>query len=463
MKIKYRITLLFTLLVSCILVLVSISVYYFSSANRARDFKNGLRNRALTTAKYLIEVTEKDPNLMKRIDENTVLSLQQKSIYVYNYLNQVLYAYQDSNAAPLLISKEELNKARVEGEFSFRRAGRDVLVTQYLDRFNRYVVVVAAYDANGKNGLLQLKRILLLCSIIGVGIALLTGYFFSRRLVSPITNIIREVEEISAQDLKVRIQAGEGKDELYQLANTFNKLLDRLQETFEIQRRFISNASHELNTPLTAVSSQIEISLQKERDAEEYRSVLESIYSDVFQMGQLTRSLLEIAKTGSGGTIALVEVRIDEVLLKVASDVQKQDSDSTVLLFFEEFPDEESAFLIYGNADLLYSAIRNIVSNACKFSSNKTAQVRLLIGKEKVMVHVEDDGIGIPESERDRIFQPFFRAENARQQKGFGLGLALANRIIRLHRGRIEVQSIAPQGTRFTVFLEPFHPHSTRS
>ncbi len=108
-----------------------------------------------------------------------------------------------------------------------------------------------------------------------------------------------------------------------QLANTFNELLARLQESFAIQRRFISNASHELSTPLTSVSSQVEVVLQKERSAEEYKQVLFSVREDVQQMRQLTKSLLEIAKTGSQGGIELNEVRIDEVLLKVVGDVKK--------------------------------------------------------------------------------------------------------------------------------------------
>ncbi len=142
------------------------------------------------------------------------------------------------------------------------------------------------------------------------------------------------MKDISSQNLSHRLEAGSGHDELHQLANTFNELLNRLQESFMIQRRFISNASHELSTPLTSISSQLEVTLHKDRDIEEYKQVMLSIREDVKQMQQLTKSLLEIAKTGSQGTIELVEVRIDEVMFKVMGDVQKISPDYKVELHF---------------------------------------------------------------------------------------------------------------------------------
>ena len=198
-----------------------------------------------------------------------------------------------------------------------------MLAFHYTDNRSRIVVVVAGYDADGWQRLKDLRDILLTCLFIGIAIALLVGYAFSVQLVKPIKQIIYEVKHITSQNLSHHIQAGSTQDELNQLANTFNELLDRLQESFVIQRRFISNASHELSTPLTSISSQLEVTLHKERSTEEYKQVIQSVHEDVQQMQQLTKSLLEITKTGTQGSIELSEVRIDEVLLKVTADVQK--------------------------------------------------------------------------------------------------------------------------------------------
>lgn len=453
MKIKYRITLLFTIIVLAILAVLCSAIYYSSELTREKNFKNRLRNRALTVAKYLIEVTDKDQELMKKIEENTVFSLQRKCVIVYNYLNQPIYNQFDDPDDSIVVTKDMVDRARIDGEYFSKAGQRDVLSTQYIDRFNRYIIVVAAYDEEGIDTIARLKGILWFSFFGGILITLITGYYFSHRLVRPIITIIDEVKDISSHSLTKRIQAGEQQDELNQLAATFNQLLDRMQQSFEIQRRFISNASHEFSTPLTAISSQIEIALQNERSVPEYKDVLESVYSDVFQMGQLTKGLLEIAKTGSGGAIELNEVRIDEVLLRIAGDVKRIHPSYTVHLNFDEFPDSEEAFLVYGNTDLLYSAIRNIVANACKFSHTGEANVHLLIN-EKVTIKVQDEGIGIPPEEMAGIFQPFYRADNAKDKKGFGLGLALANRIIRLHKGKIMVESAPGKGTTFFIVLE---------
>lgn len=238
-----------------------------------------------------------------------------------------------------------------------------------------------------------------------------------------------------------------------QLGNTFNDLLIRLQESFAIQRRFISNASHELSTPLTSVSSQVEVALQKDRSADEYQQVLFSVREDVQQMRQLTKSLLEIAKTGSQGGIELNEVRVDEVLMKVVADVKKLNVEYGVELDFGEFPEDEKDFVAFGNGELLYIAIKNLVENACKYSPDKRATVDLSFAWHKIYVKVVNQGTVIPADEIAQIFQPFYRGHGTTSVRGFGLGLALAQRIIALHKGTIYVTSDSANGTNFTIEL----------
>jgi signal transduction histidine kinase len=220
-----------------------------------------------------------------------------------------------------------------------------------------------------------------------------------------------------------------------------------------IQRRFISNASHELSTPLTSISSQLEVTLHKERNPEEYKQVMLSIYEDVHQMRQLTKSLLEIAKTGSQGTIELNEVRIDEVLFKVMSDVRKISPSYQVELHFGEFPEDEKKFLVFGNNDLLYSSVKNFVENGCKYSPDHLSWVDLSFEEDQIIIQVKNHGNVIAEEEMDHIFLPFYRTNAATHVKGFGLGLALAKRIISLHRGSITVLSDMNKGTIFTIQL----------
>jgi signal transduction histidine kinase len=195
------------------------------------------------------------------------------------------------------------------------------------------------------------------------------------------------------------------------------------------------------------------VTLNKERTPEEYRKMIVSVQEDVMQLQQLTRSLLEIAKTGTHGSIDLNEVRVDEVLVKVASDVKKQNLDYNIQLDFGEFPDDERLLDVFGNADLLYSALKNLVENGCKYSEDKTATVSIAYLNKKIEVKINSKGDVIAEADIKNIFEPFFRTGQALSKPGFGLGLTLAKRIISLHKGIIDVTSDPETGTIFTITL----------
>jgi signal transduction histidine kinase len=180
---------------------------------------------------------------------------------------------------------------------------------------------------------------------------------------------------------------------------------------------------------------------------------MHSVQEDVEQMQQLTKSLLEIAKTGYEGGIELNEVRIDEVLFKVVSDVKKINPAYNVDLEFGEFPEDEKYCLTYGNADLLYSALKNITENGCKYSPDKHSHLLLRFQNSNIIVEIKNQGDVIAEEEIENIFHPFYRAATSMETKGFGLGLALSKRIIALHKGEIQVKSSIESGTVFIVTL----------
>lgn len=453
MKLKYKITALFAILVTAILLLLSAAVYYFNSSDRAEAFKRRLKGRANNNAQIYSLFGDTSVALLTQIDSGSVNTLPRKSVTIYNYLDQPVYTFNAAGEQTPVIDTSILERARVEHELYFKVDSRDAIAFHHTDNNTRIVIVVAAYDNDGWDRLGRLRKMLIMSLLIGVGIALVGGYVFSIQLVKPFTQVMHEVNEISSQNLSHRIEAGSGRDELHQLATTFNELLNRLQESFTIQRRFISNASHELSTPLTSISSQLEVTLHKERTPDEYRQVMQSIREDVQQMQQLTKSLLEIAKTGYQGTIELNEVRIDEVLFKVMADVQKISPDYKVELHFGDFPEDEKEFLVFGNGDLLYSSIKNFVENGCKYSPDHVSWVDLLIQNGQVIIRVKNQGDVIAEEEIEHIFQPFYRTASASRTKGFGLGLALAKRIIALHKGSIHVQSDIITGTVFTITL----------
>lgn len=456
MPVRLRITLLFTLVVFFIMGFVCWFTYYFSYQSRMESIKTRLINRAITTARLLNRSEIFDRSMVGRIDSLTTLSLKNKSVQAYNFINKKIYSYSDVLFDTIAVSTAVLDNTRVKEKIYFTQGEKDVVAYYYQDDHAKIVMICGATDEDGKNNLRRLKNILLLSFITGLGVALIGGYIFSRHLLRPIKKIATEVTEISAYSLTRRIQTGHVKDEWYQLSKTLNELLDRLQESFELQRRFISNASHELSTPLTTILSQLEIALQRERSSEEYQRVLSTVVLDVKNMTKLTHTLLEFAKaSGNKGGLDISLVRIDEILMELPASMKKQNKMYEVMLQFGQLPENEEDLLVFGNPELLTTAIHNIVSNACKYSVNHKAVVSLELMNSFFVIVVTDRGPEIPSEERSNIFHPFYRIETDQNIKGFGLGLSLAYRIIKLHKGDIIVDSKPGEGNIFSITL-PF-------
>ena len=452
MPVRLRITFVFAVLVFLILGMLCLGIYYVSYTSRINTVKTRLTNRAITTARLLTQQEIFDRELIRRIDSSTTISRKHIIVQAYDYKNQWVYNYVSQSGDQLEITSEVLDDARVKGRDFFEQDGKEVAVYHYTDADARLVMVAAGEDLEGQQTLSTLVRILAISLFAGLVIVILSGYFFSGILLRPVRNISNEVNEISAQNLARRIATGPSKDEWYQLASTLNQLLNRLQESFETQRRFIANASHELSTPLTAISSQLDVCLQNPRETDEYRRVIQSVSQDVHNMSLLTQTLLEFAKaSGDPGGLEISRIRMDEVLLRLPAEVSKLNSAYQVKLVFDDLPEEEEALLVLGNETLLLSALKNIVGNACKYSSDNRAEVGFAVQEKNLVLTITDHGIGVPEEELSRIFQPFYRVRENISEGGFGLGLPLAQRIIKLHDGVIQVTSKVGEGTRFVV------------
>lgn len=455
MPVRLRITLLFTLVVSIILAIVCVSTYYFSYKSRLETIKTRLANRALTTARLLSTTEIFDRQLINRIDSLTTLSLRDKSVQAYNYFDHLIYSYSEVPDDTIRVTQDILNSARSnENGYFFKQRNKEVIAYSYNEFSEHMVVVCAARDEDGINNLQKLKAILSFNLVIGIIIIFIGGYVFSTRLLQPIKFITGEVTEISAQNLTRRIKTGKAKDEWHMMSVTLNELLNRLQDSFELQRRFISNASHELSTPLTAISGRLEIALQRDRNPEEYAKIIASALQDVQHMNKLTQTLLEFAKaSGNKGGLTINLVRIDEILMDLPSTLQKLSHQYEVNLNFESLPESEEDLLVFGNADLLRVAISNIVSNACKYSPDHKAIVNFSMRDKLFIISIMNKGEPIPKKEMMNIFEPFYRLDEGHAAGGFGLGLSLANRILKLHKGNITVDSEIETGTIFTIYI----------
>ena len=263
------------------------------------------------------------------------------------------------------------------------------------------------------------------------------------------------MKKIKAENLHLRLDPKSyGGDEMSELAQTFNNMLNRLETAFETQNNFISNASHELRTPLTIISGEVELATAAEMGSQEHLDALKKIKSEADRLENILTSLLGLAQSGFNGKVQpREEVRIDELLWEIKDAVYQVHPESKIELDLSELPEDEAAVTLKANKNLLKLALTNIVSNACKYSDFKPVNVKLESNGSLLSIAVNDKGIGIPQNDVQHIFEPFFRASNTSNFKGYGVGLPLSLNIIRLHRGSIGIKSQEGFGTEIKVIL----------
>ena len=382
LNIRTRLSFQFTYIVSLILILFSCIIYYFSADYREAEFYSRLEKKALTTAKLLIEVKEVDYNLMKIIDRNSLNALQNEKVMIYDHNDRQIYNSLDNDS--IQTSKAILDKIRLKKSIRYHEDKNEAIGLIFTLNNDHYVVIASAYDNYGRIKLYNLIWIILVGFIISIGSTVFFGRIYATKALKPMSDVVTQVDKITIASLDMRVNEGNGTDEIAQLAITFNKMLERLESAFEMQRSFVSNASHELRTPLTSITGQIEVSLMNTRTPKEYKAILESVLEDIRNLNTLSNGLLDLAKASSDiSAITLHPLRIDEILWETRAELIERKRDYKILIEFSQPIDDENELIILGNHHLLKTAIVNLMDNACKFFIRQICRDILISEKPK--------------------------------------------------------------------------------
>lgn len=451
MNLQKRITLWFTLLTISVMVLFMGFVYFSAYKNRLNEFYNILEKEAITKINLLLDA-ELDALTLQTIYRENREILYEVEVAIYDAEEQLVY-HDAVDIDFVKESAEMFEEIRQYQSIRFLQDGWQVLGFVYEHGGKPFFVTAAAYDDYGYNKLENIRDTIIIALVCGVLFIIILGRYFARKIIRPVTDMIMEAELISASSLHLRLKEGEEQDELRQLAQTINRLLERLEKSFESQKQFVSYISHELRTPLTAIITELEWALQRERSAVEYQETLENVLADGHGMAKLLSTLLDFAKANYDRTeVNFKPIRVDEVLLDASTELQKANPAYKIELDFDENSEEEE-ITVEGNAYLLSIAFSNLMSNACKFSKDSKCTVFISSENNQARVIFKDKGIGIAKQDLDKIFTPFYRGQNKNFAKGSGIGLTLVRKIIDLHLGEIHVQSIPEQGSTFQVLL----------
>ena len=295
------------------------------------------------------------------------------------------------------------------------------------------------------------KKNSLLISAILAFIGGVVTYFISGHALRPIREFSDKIEEVQAQNLAAsRIEENKVK-ELNQLSVSYNKMLERLSDAFEIQRQFTANAAHELRTPLSLMQVQLDL-YNSTRHPDNDADTLQTIKMVTEQNGRLSKmvkTLLDMSELQTVGRDD--EIMVDALVDEVLADLDPLAQEKNIKL-----TGKCKNITMVGSDILIYRLVYNLVENAIKYNHSGGQVTVTAYRKEKhVYLSVEDTGNGIPEELRERVFEPFFRVDKSRSRKlgGVGLGLALVREIVRVHDGSIAVRSNPSGGTVFDVIL----------
>ncbi len=452
MKIRSRLTLLFTFLTATILLAFAAVIYFSTKENRENEFYAALKKEAITKANLYFHA-KADAKTLQDIYRNNRETLNEVEVAIYDQRFTLLY----HDAADIDFVKETpemIDDVFQNNEKHFYQHDWQVIGLKYKFKNTDYVIIAAAYDQYGFNKLNNLLKTIILVFIISVLFIYIAGRYFSRKAFEPVQEMNDKVKNITASHLDLRLNSNGSKDELDALAGTFNDMLDRLENSFDAQKNFVSNISHELRTPLSAIITELELSVSKNRNTEEYKAAIQNSLKDAKKLVRLSNSLLDLAKASyDPSEISFRSVRIDEVLLDARQQVQRENPDFKIDIHFGDNFESDDKISVNGNEYLLKTAFSNIFENGCKFSPDHQSIVLVHFDNSKIKLQFSDHGIGISEVELKHIFTPFYRGENKKFAGGNGIGLSLTQKIIQLHNGTIAVSSSRSRGTTFTVEL----------
>ncbi len=472
--IRTRLALWFTGVLAFFLILFVASGYLFLKRAIDRQTDNTLREISRTLAEGVAREQEdgeetdapQDADALETIREATDdLRFRDYQIFVFDERGKLVSASGDAtdeaNLSNRQIAQTAIDFPFVADEsvfFNFSAKEIDIRVFAKKMRIvGRDFRIFVAHPLIEEEELLETFRGVLLIAVpLALVLSGFGGYFLARKSLAPVISMSETAASISATNLHERLPVKNQRDELGNLATIFNSLLERLENSFEQQRRFMADASHELRTPLAIVRGESEVTLSKEnRPNAELRESLAIVHDESKRLTRIVEDLFTLARADAGQYITnFREIYLDELLAESVRAARVLAEQRNVSL---EFSASEE-MLMRGDEQLLRRLFINLLDNAIKY--NRDGGKVSVCGEragELLKIQIADTGAGIPKSEQIHIFERFYRADKARSRfeesasSGAGLGLSITRWIAEFHQGEIELASSDERGSVFVV------------
>ncbi|MFV0217281.1 HAMP domain-containing histidine kinase [Empedobacter falsenii] len=439
MKLRHRLALYSVVIFSIFILIVSTFIYFSFYNQMEKKEYTSLQNKTLLAAFYYLEKDELPVLEHNNIKSQLEKTISRKNILILDDKNKHFSGNMPTNQEiPVpFIERVRYNKSAYFADKDYFYNG-----IFYHDNQGDFVVIARESKLEFNEQMQSLLQILISVSIIGLLIIYLFSQYLGVIAYEPITRIISQIKERDAKNFTEPLKLNKTYSEIEDLIHTYNHFIDRMSQTFNVQKNFIDYVSHELRTPITALLGTLEVTNHKKRTLQEYENVLTQLkqYTNDLQETLDQMMLLSGAKT----SFEFKPIRVDEVVWHVIENA---------ILYHQarinvDLKVENTQLLsIQGNEKLLEVALKNLLSNAIKYSNNQPILIEILEIKNRLHIHISDIGIGILETDILQIKQNFFRGKNTKEYQGKGIGLSMANIIFALHQIDLEIIPNKPKGT----------------
>jgi two-component system, OmpR family, sensor histidine kinase ArlS len=447
MKIRNRLTMISSLIFGVFFTISSLFVYVTYYRSSEQVIFNELERACLLTAFFYLEEDElpyEEHQIIRNRFEEKLANIE---VRVYNEVNQIRYGIQvpEKNITPAI-----LDQVREEKRLHFKADGYYYSSIFYPDNQGDFVVFLKEEN----EFFVAQSNFLLITILIVLFIGILAIIFLSRALSNiayrPISNVIEQVNEMESGSLHRPLQTPKSNDEIQEMVETFNNLLNRLSETFIIQKNFINYVSHEIKTPLAAISGSLEVFAQKDRSPEEYESVAKNALKNTHEINDIINTMMMVSGLKKE-EVAAQEFRLDELLWEIIGKVQIQYPERQIKVQIKIPPEKTKLLTIQADRIQLFMAIFNLIENAVKYSHPKDVNVTLFEKSNRPAIEIKDFGKGIPEDEINNVTKPFYRCSNVQDIKGSGIGLSVADIIFKNNEIDFNIDSTLNSGTTIVL------------
>jgi len=441
MTLKNRISLYISLLFTVVFALSTLIIGILFSNFRQEEFKGRLREKALSSIILLTQVREMDKHLLRVVDQNSINQLYNEKTLIFDPNYHLIYSSVDD--AVVRYDINDFRYIKEHGSLYRKQDELEIYGFFYDSDNNDYYALIAAEDKQGNRKLRYLGLVLLVTFASCTLVVWVITFRLSSRLLNPLENFLKRIANIYENSLDHRLELSERKhnDEIYQLAREFNLMMERIESSYKNQKDFNAYASHELRTPLARLSAKIENKKNEAGLPAADLQFLNELDQELHQLSDLIHSLLLLTRTDGTAIQWPDRERLDEIIFTAFEKTQKLYPDFRMEFELDPRLVSDGMPELAANHELLGIVCRNLLRNACLYSDDRRVRIHIYSEPGCLLAAFSNTGAPLGAMEKEHIFEPFIRGQNAAGHSGLGLGLRISQRIMQAHRGSISYET----------------------